>query len=93
MARGEKTNQHPFHHDVLARTTTATTRSDSRYPIPYDGTARELYLRGWEFGTPRARGVRVYAAGTRAERVVPATEIHVEARIPPGRGPGPDPGR
>ena len=56
-------------------------------------TARELYLRGWEFGTPRARGVRVYAAGTRAERVVPATEIHVEARIPPGRGPGPDPGR
>ncbi|HZC72994.1 MAG TPA: CocE/NonD family hydrolase [Jatrophihabitans sp.] len=33
-----------FHHDVLARTTTATTRSDSRYPTPYDGTARELYL-------------------------------------------------
>jgi hypothetical protein len=33
-----------FHHDVLARTTTATTRSDSRYPIPYDGTAREFYL-------------------------------------------------
>ena len=43
-------------------------------------TARELYARGWEFGTPQARGVRVYAAGTRAERVVPATEIHVEAR-------------
>ena len=33
-----------FRHDVLARTTTATTRSDSRYPTPYDGTARELYL-------------------------------------------------
>jgi hypothetical protein len=33
-----------FHHDVLARTTTATTRSDSRYATPYDGTARELYL-------------------------------------------------
>jgi predicted acyl esterase len=33
-----------LHHDVLARTTTATTRSDSRYATPYDGTARELYL-------------------------------------------------
>jgi hypothetical protein len=50
-------------------------------------TASQLFLRGWEFGTPQARGVRVYAAGTRAERVVPATDIHVEARIPPvGRG-------
>jgi uncharacterized protein len=29
---------------VLARTTSATTRSDSRYPTPYDGTAHELYL-------------------------------------------------
>jgi len=44
------------------------------------GSARELYARGWEFGTPQARGVRVYAAGTRAERVVPATEIHLAAR-------------
>jgi hypothetical protein len=52
-------------------------------------TARELYLRGWEFGTPQARGVRVYAAGTRAERVVPATEIHVVARNSPGTDPGP----
>jgi hypothetical protein len=51
-------------------------------------TARELYLRGWEFGTPHARGVRVYAAGTRAERVVPATEIHVEARTLPEADPG-----
>jgi hypothetical protein len=42
--------------------------------------ARELFARGWEFGTPQTPGVRVYAAGTRAERVVPATEIHVEAR-------------
>jgi hypothetical protein len=33
-----------FHHDVLARATTATTRSDSRYATPYEGTARELYL-------------------------------------------------
>jgi hypothetical protein len=33
-----------FHHDVLARTTTATTRSDSSYATPYDGKTRELYL-------------------------------------------------
>jgi predicted acyl esterase len=33
-----------LHRDVLGRVTTATTRSDSRYPTPYDGTARELYL-------------------------------------------------
>jgi predicted acyl esterase len=33
-----------LHHDVLTRTTSATTRSDSRYPTPYDGTAHELYL-------------------------------------------------
>ena len=31
-------------HDVLARTVSAATRSDSRYPTPYDGTAHELYL-------------------------------------------------
>jgi uncharacterized protein len=30
--------------DVLARTTSATTRIDSRYTTPYDGTAHELYL-------------------------------------------------
>jgi hypothetical protein len=42
--------------------------------------ARELYARGWDFGTPQARGVRVYAAGTRAERVIAAVEIHLEAR-------------
>jgi uncharacterized protein len=33
-----------IHHDVLARTTSATTRSDSRYLSPYDGTAHELYV-------------------------------------------------
>jgi uncharacterized protein len=33
-----------IHHDVLHRTTRASTRSDSRYPTPYDGTAHELYL-------------------------------------------------
>ncbi|HET7072384.1 MAG TPA: CocE/NonD family hydrolase [Nocardioides sp.] len=33
-----------LHHDVLSRVTSATTRSDSRYPTPYGGTAHELYL-------------------------------------------------
>ncbi|HEX4685943.1 MAG TPA: CocE/NonD family hydrolase [Nocardioides sp.] len=33
-----------IHHDVLSRTTSATTRSDSRYSTPYGGTAHELYL-------------------------------------------------
>ena len=33
-----------FHRDVLARTTRATTRSDSSYATPYDGKTRELYL-------------------------------------------------
>jgi predicted acyl esterase len=33
-----------IHHDVLSRVTSATTRSDSRYATPYDGTAHELYL-------------------------------------------------
>lgn len=41
-------------------------------------TARRLYQQGWEFGTAQARGVRVYAAGTRAERMVPAVEVLVE---------------
>jgi multidrug resistance efflux pump len=42
--------------------------------------ARDLYARGWEFGTLQARGVRIYPTGTRAERVVPATEVHLEPR-------------
>jgi hypothetical protein len=33
-----------IHHDVLARTTSATTRSDTTYATPYEGTAHELYL-------------------------------------------------
>jgi uncharacterized protein len=33
-----------LHHDLLARTTSATTRSDTRYTTPYGGTAHELYL-------------------------------------------------
>jgi hypothetical protein len=33
-----------IHHDVLQRTTSASTRIDSRYSTPYGGTAHELYL-------------------------------------------------
>ncbi len=32
------------HHDVLERVTSVTTRIDSRYATPYDGSAHELYL-------------------------------------------------
>ena len=40
------------------------------------GAARELWRQGWEFGTAAARGVRVYPVGSRAEKVVPAAEVH-----------------
>jgi uncharacterized protein len=33
-----------IHSDVLSRTTSATTRSESRYDTPYRGSAHELYL-------------------------------------------------
>jgi hypothetical protein len=42
--------------------------------------AHALWRKGWEFGTPMARGVRIYTAGSRAERVVAATEVHVAPR-------------
>ena len=40
--------------------------------------ARDLYDQGWEPGTPGIPGVRVHLAGTRVERVVPATEVVVQ---------------
>ncbi|MFN2463017.1 MAG: hypothetical protein ABR573_03820 [Candidatus Dormibacteria bacterium] len=40
------------------------------------GSARALWRRGWEFGTVAARGVRIYPLGSRAEKVVPAEEVH-----------------
>jgi hypothetical protein len=40
------------------------------------GAARELWRRGWEFGTAATRGVRVFPVGSRAEKVVPAAEVH-----------------
>lgn len=44
------------------------------------GTARRLWREGWDFGTVAARGVRLYPVGSRAERVVPPSEVHV--RLP-----------
>ena len=41
--------------------------------------AQAMWARGWDFGSPQARGVRIYPRGSRAERVVPAAEIHVAA--------------
>lgn len=41
------------------------------------GEAKELWLRGWEFGAPGVPGVRVHLSGTRVERVVPADEVVV----------------
>jgi hypothetical protein len=65
--------------------------SAARQSISFtDGTAVEeasdllaaaaLWARGWDFGTPAARGVRVYPVGSRAERVVPAGEVHARPR-------------
>jgi hypothetical protein len=42
--------------------------------------ARDLWRRGWEWGTPAAKGVRVYPQGSRAERMVPAADLRVELR-------------
>jgi len=42
------------------------------------GDARRLYLDGWEPGTPSVSGVRVHLAGTKVERVVPASDVTIE---------------
>jgi hypothetical protein len=68
-----------FHHDVLARTTTATTRSDSRYATPHDGTARELYL-GQVTVDRRTFAQRAHA-DTIYELTWPGTEITVRSTV------------
>jgi hypothetical protein len=42
------------------------------------GDARRLYLDGWEPGTTSVSGVRVHLAGTKVERVVPASDVTIE---------------
>jgi hypothetical protein len=44
--------------------------------------ARRLWRDGWEPGTPATRGVRIHPLGSRAERVVPASEIRVRTGAP-----------
>jgi hypothetical protein len=39
------------------------------------GEARELHALGWDPGAPGIPGVRVHLAGSRVERVVPATDV------------------
>ena len=39
------------------------------------GDARELHALGWDPGAPGVPGVRVHLAGSRVERVVPASEV------------------
>jgi hypothetical protein len=39
------------------------------------GDARELHSLGWDPGAPGVPGVRVHLAGSRVERVVPASEV------------------
>jgi hypothetical protein len=64
-----------IHHDVLARTTSATTRSDSRYPTPYDGTAHELYVGEVSVDT------RSFAQTARANTVFDLTWPGVSATV------------
>lgn len=42
------------------------------------GEAQRLYADGWEPGTPGVPGVRVHLAGSRVERVAPATEVVID---------------
>lgn len=43
------------------------------------GEARELHALGWDPGAPGIPGVRVHLAGSRVERVVPATDVVLQA--------------
>ena len=67
-----------IHHDVLHRTTTATTRSDSRYPTPYDGTAHELYLGEVSVDT------RTFAQSANAHTVFDLTWPGIEVTVRSG---------
>jgi hypothetical protein len=42
------------------------------------GDARQLFLDGWEPGSPAIPGVRIHLAGTRVERVVAAGDVVIE---------------
>jgi len=63
--------------DVLERVTTASTRSVSEYPTPYDGTAREDY-RG-EVGVDRRTFAQHAHADTTFDLTWPGTDIRVQS--------------
>lgn len=42
--------------------------------------AAQLYLAGWELGSPGRPGVRVHFPGTRQERLIPAEEVYARPR-------------
>ncbi len=65
-------------HDILHRTTTALTRSDSRYPTPYDGTAHELYLGEVSVDT------RTFAQSANAHTVFDLTWPGIEVTVRSG---------
>ena len=67
-----------INHDVLQRTTTALTRSDSRYPTPYDGTAHELYLGEVSVDT------RTFAQSANAHTVFDLTWPGIEVTVRSG---------
>jgi hypothetical protein len=46
------------------------------------GTARSLWREGWDYGTVATRGVRVYPVGSRAEKVVPPSDVYVRLPAP-----------
>lgn len=41
--------------------------------------AGQLYVAGWELGSPGRPGVRVHFPGTRQERLIPADEVYARA--------------
>src|SRR3984893_1044656 len=45
------------------------------------GEARELHALGWDPGAPGGPGVRVHLAGSRVERVVPASDVVLSAPV------------
>jgi predicted acyl esterase len=65
-------------HDILHRTTTALTRSDSHYPTPYDGTAHELYLGEVSVDT------RTFAQSANAHTVFDLTWPGIEVTVRSG---------
>jgi predicted acyl esterase len=68
-----------IHHDVLQRHTSATTRIDTRYATPYDGTAHEQYLGEVSVDT-RTFAQKVWANAVH-ELTWPGVEVTVRSNL------------